>query len=354
MYLPILGSHRCRRPFTHMEITTDGGVYLCCSGWQPVEVGNVLATDPVEIWTAPAAAAIRTAVWAGDLRACRQCPRVENSAPPLERIDAASAPEVGRVGLLNLAYDRTCNLSCPSCRRKTVIHNSGPEYDTAVAITQRIRGLLAITDTVVLTGSGDAMASRVYRDLLRSLDPSDFPGLNIRLHTNGILLPSSWYGLGPIVSSIGEIYLSIDAATPDTYAENRRGAIWSELETALHFIATLRDTVKKLVLMFTIQANNWREIPGFIDLAVTSGADGVEFLPLQNWGTFSYWEYAARAVHLPEHADYADFSALAAGLVGRTGLPVDWGGVAPSRQRRGSPQRRKFDVAFRDLGKQAP
>jgi hypothetical protein len=61
------------------------------------------------------------------------------------------------------------------------------------------------------------------------------------------------------------------------------------------FIASLRrdGPVQTLQLSFVVQANNWREMPEFVDPAARFGADRVLFSGLRDWSTFSGDEHAA-------------------------------------------------------------
>jgi hypothetical protein len=55
-----------------------------------------------------------------------------------------------------------------------------------------------------------------------------------------------------------------------------------------------------------LQANNFREMVEFSEKAFACGAQA-EFMQLNNWGTFTDAEYAARAVHLPEHPNHEEY-----------------------------------------------
>jgi MoaA/NifB/PqqE/SkfB family radical SAM enzyme len=103
--------------------------------------------------------------------------------------------------------------------------------------------------------------------------------------------------------------ISIDAATPATYAENRRGGEFDILLERLEFIARLRreGPLEWFGINMTVQANNFREMTAFAALGRRFGADVVSFAQITNWGTFSAEEFAARAVHKPEHPEHAEF-----------------------------------------------
>ena len=55
----------------------------------------------------------------------------------------------------------------------------------------------------------------------------------------------------------------------------------------------------------TVQANNYKEMPAFLELGRRHKCDRVSLHKILDWGSFSPEEYAARAVQLPNHPDHA-------------------------------------------------
>jgi hypothetical protein len=106
--------------------------------------------------------------------------------------------------------------------------------------------------------------------------------------------------------------ISIDAARPDTYAENRRGGDFETLLARLAFIADLRRNgpLELLEIHMTVQLNNFEEMPEFVELGRRHACDRVTFHQMVDWNTFSPEEYAARAVHLPKHPRHGAFLAM--------------------------------------------
>jgi len=151
--------------------------------------------------------------------------------------------------------------------------------------------------------------------LLRRLRGEDYPHLKIALHTNGLLFSEeNWAAMASVQSLIHSVEVSVDAATARTYELNRRGGDWDRLLERLAFIRTLREQgrFKYWKLSFVVQANNWREMAGFVELGRHFGTDAVQFTPLASWGTFHAVEFARRAVHLPGHPEHENFMAALA------------------------------------------
>src|SRR4051812_31942547 len=314
----------CAKPFRHLEVVEGGDVYLCCPGWLPTSVGNVWRESVTALWNGEKAQEIRRSILDDSFRYCTACPflktvtgcvrHADEVDDPIDRaILADDAVTVGGPHLVNLAYDRTCNLSCPSCRTDLVVAN-GRSFDALEAMQERVleNDLLAEIEWLYLTGSGDPFASRLYRDLLRSIDPARYPRLKVRLHTNALLFTAqAWADLGSIRARVYDVEVSIDAASAATYAINRRGGRWETLIDNLGFVASLRGSgpVRCLQLSFVVQSNNWREMPAFVELGDRFRADRIFFSAIRNWGTFTEAEFSRRAVHLPVHPEHAAFVA---------------------------------------------
>ena len=167
-------------------------------------------------------------------------------------------------------------------------------------------GILEHTDKVYVTGAGDPLTpTSIYWDFLRNLTmlaPHNTP--SVILHTNGLLLDSQrWDLLGDTRPLVTQINVSLDAASSETYKTNRGGS-WAKLMDNLRFASALK---RDLVLFFVVQANNYREFPGFVRIANELGAASAELLGLQNWGTYSPEEYRVRAVHRKGHPEHEDF-----------------------------------------------
>ena len=156
--------------------------------------------------------------------------------------------------------------------------------------------LLADARMLYITGSGDPFGSPFFRRWLQTMSRSAMPKLErIHLHTNGLLWTKR------IWESIPERHtradpgatISIDAATPQTYAVNRRGGDFETLLERLAFIGESKRTgpLEYLEIHMTVQANNYKEMPQFLELGRRHHCDRVSFHQLLDWGTFSPREY---------------------------------------------------------------
>ena len=327
----------CRKPFEHFEIHGDGKVSLCCYSWLPFWAGEVNKTTSVkEVFNSDITKDIRRGIHDGSFRHCDHelCPLIQGGL--LENKEDVKGPRMKKIveeGLVddldpdfyNLCYDESCNLSCPSCRVNKIQHTQGPIYDKKIEIqTQIIKEIFDKPHdrncTVNITGSGDPFGSKIFRDLLFSIDGKNFPRVNINLQTNGVMFtPRYWDKMEKIHNNINTVIVSFDAATSETYSKVRRGGNWEILQKNMEFISSLRKEgkVRSLRIDFVMQLLNYKEAPGAVILAKKYNADYMFFSRIINWGTFSDQEFNQQAIWDHKHPEHADFlSIMQDGLMG--------------------------------------
>jgi MoaA/NifB/PqqE/SkfB family radical SAM enzyme len=206
---------------------------------------------------------------------------------------------------INCSYDRSCNLSCPSCRTAIIMETDREKEILAIQHKLETEAL-PTARLLYVTGSGDPFGSPYFRRWLQTMRLEQMPQLEIiHLHSNGLLWnPRMWASVPAHVQRLVKYAdISIDAATAETYAVNRRGGDFAVLLRNLQFIAELRANgpLTWFGINMVVQANNFREMPAFVALGKRLGVDTVAFHRLVNWGTFSHAEYARRAVHEADH-----------------------------------------------------
>ncbi|WP_053979392.1 SPASM domain-containing protein [Marinagarivorans algicola] len=321
----------CTKPFEWLEVFNqpEGELYLCCSGWLPKSIGNIHNHDAKTLWHSAVASDIRQSVIDGSFRYCSAefCPYLaEPNAPesPIKYVDdiqlaeyqlAVNQPELfmSAPKTMNCAYDRSCNLACPSCRDE-VMQASSHERQAYDALIGRVLDVFADDlGTLYVTGSGDPFASRHYWQLLTSDIVSRYPKLSYRLHTNAILFTERrWQKIASLHPKIELIEVSIDGGTASSYEQNRYPAKWAVLLERMAFVARIRRQLPHIVLKINcvVQANNWRDMKALVALAKSWGVDILKFSKINNWGTYSPAEYQRVCVHQTDHPDNAAFMAM--------------------------------------------
>lgn len=311
----------CTKPFEWYEMAWNKGVYLCCPGWLNKPIANATLDDPENIWASKNAKIIRTSVIDGSFRYCNaeHCPHLINKTFPVKYVNEEEHKALeqrieninhddNKPGYLNFSYDRSCNLSCPSCRNEIVIasKNEREQYRDLASKTLAAFGDKA--KELYITGSGDPFSSRHFWELLTGDELTKYPDLAMRIHTNGQLCtPNRWEMIRHVEDKISTLEISVDGASAETYSLNRTPGDWDVLCSNMEFVSELRkaNRVKRLQLDFVVQNNNFLEMARFVEYAKSWNADVVYFSVLNNWGTFSNEEYLERAVHNPAHKNHA-------------------------------------------------
>ena len=336
-----LADRVCSAPFEQIETRTDGAVHFCCSGWQPVPIGNI-ADGTAAMWNSDRAQEIRRSVLDGDFTHCSRwhCPAIAGRRLP-RRGDAAKKTgafaqvvreHATRVEAMPsrviLSHDRSCNISCPSCRDHLILLDHARSAALDALFEKSLRPLLSDARRIKVTGSGDPFGSRHFRKVLRRI-ASERRGRRLQLHTNGLLFDRrAWDDLG-LEDQVDLVWISIDAARPDTYAVLRRGGDFRVLLRNLEFLGGLRRRggFNSLRLDFVVQAANYLEMGAFVDLTRRVGADGVYFLRLRNWGHIPVAEFREMDVCDQRHRGHHRLLAQLAGTKLR-GADVNIGSLA--------------------------
>ena len=341
----------CPNPFKQVDLEESGVTFTCCSSWLPTPMGNLNHASLEEMWNGQAMQQIRESIFDGSFRYCRhdRCPRIQNdSLPTLD--EARKDPLFTKViderqtrldhlpVFINMVNDRSCNLYCPSCRTERINHTEGAVYEETARLQDKLlkpylEGGGDQHFVLSITGSGDPFASRVYRELLYSLDGSKYPNMRIALQTNGVLLtPRNWERMKGVHENIISIIFSFDAATEETYAITRRGGHWPTLLENAKRMGELRaeGLYPHLRFDFVVQKENFREMPEFVRMSRDLGADRAYFSRLIDWGTWPKDRFLDQCVWEPGHPENGEFNEVMADPVFDDPF-VDLGNVTPLR-----------------------
>ena len=324
----------CHRPFSSLVTNKEGeeaALAPCCVSWLKkdgvVRRYRALGVEDISrYWTSDAMMEMRASVLDGTYRYCdkEQCPFLF-SGNFREAVYTTARGDYSRDFPLVLQYglDSSCNLYCPSCRTERV--TSDPQAGYGLDLEEVLaRGLRVLS----ANGSGEFFMNPSLLKMARTFRADKFPKLSeFCLITNGQLLtPRMWESLSEdFRGKVGSISISLDASSPDVYEKVRRGGHFS---VVLSNLGHLRSLVKEgklceFSLGFVLCDKNFRDLPGFIDLAYRLGACLIHVSPIQDWGSMSPPEYAQAAVHLqghPEHDEYLAVLAEASSRRKRYGL----------------------------------
>jgi radical SAM protein with 4Fe4S-binding SPASM domain len=323
----------CRRAFDHAQLLDNGEVSPCCPPWvNHYSLGNINKQSYEEIWNGEKAQKFRESILDGSYKYCnaKSCPHLKSKTHCVGTIEDHERGHVHKDIMEDMSkektiiehgphevqfcYDRSCNLSCPSCRRD-VIMVSGEKKQELLDMQAKFKEyFLRDADRFTVTSSGDPFASPIFRKLLQTLKRSDAPNIrHINIMTNGLLLKKHWHTLSDYSKEkIEYVSVSIDASTPETYAINRRGGDWDLLHENLKFIQRLKLNKKILEFQasFVVQDNNFREIKDFVLMCEGYGITHIQLQIIEpdfirDLGYGDYLEeWIQKAVHEKEHPNH--------------------------------------------------
>ncbi|MFN8321370.1 MAG: SPASM domain-containing protein [Chitinophagales bacterium] len=267
----------CKLPFSRISIDDDGNVWpACCPDWVQFPMGNIFKQEWEEIWYGEAATKLRESMFDGSLRYCKKdwCPNIADAESGIENyhvIPHKNSPSTWQKKPpvhVNMNYDMTCNLKCPSCRSE-LIHYRGAQLEKVERLQQYVETkILPDVETIALTGVGDPFMSSVLRNFLIHFDSKKYPGIKtIHLHTNGQLFDEAMYHKMKGIHHLNiSTDISIDAASAEVYDKVRPPGNWNRLMKNLQFIKHL-DNLVLLGISMVVQQDNYRQMMDFIELA---------------------------------------------------------------------------------------
>jgi hypothetical protein len=315
----------CHEPFKRFDIGPSGDVLACCGHWLPTPIGNVLNQDTGDILNSVRAQKIRASMLDGSYKYCNhlECAlMIRDVLPEKEKVEdevLRAAIEDGELKIpkaseILFAFDQTCNLSCPSCRRAQIVEAPILTSAKTVAIEQKLVPLLKDLKVLHINPAGEAFASKPSRRVLELVNREMCPELQIEIISNGMLLNErEWEKFPNLVGMVRKIRISTDAATKPTFERLRRLANWETFVDNMNFLGRLRKegVVPNLAFSFTYQFDNFREMIPFVDFVKGFNGDIVIFERLQNLGAFTWEEFRERAVHLSGHPLRGEFLEIA-------------------------------------------
>ena len=309
----------CPVPFHRFDIGPDGGVLVCCGHWLPTSIGNILEHPVDAILNSPKAQKIRQSVNDGSYKYCNhlECAAMINDALPARNEikkpwyarAAAGDYTVEGVDVLLFAFDQTCNLSCPSCRRERIVEKVSTSIEKARAVEEKLVPLLPSVRVLHINPAGELFASKPSRKLLELINDEHCPDLRLDIISNGTLFDEEeWNKFPGIHNKIRSIRISVDAARKETFETLRRLGKYEPFVENMRFLRHLRTSgvIPQLKYSFTYQLDNFREMREFVAFCDEMHADFAQFERLQNIA-FTHEEYRRKAVHYPDHPLYDEF-----------------------------------------------
>ncbi len=291
----------CTLPWTRLEVSQGGGIGPCCIEYQAERFAAVppLATA---LWNGPAMQAFRRAMQPGPETpsTCRAtCPVLVGQSQRAADVRLRGGPRValdsqiaaiedmlaGRLEVRGapltvcLATTSFCNydcLMCP-CGEEGKLEDQLPE-----AFYADLQTLLPGVQVLDANG-GEPLASPTFRDFLTTLDAKNLSQLQVNLVTNGsYLAPKLLDKLARV--PFGNITLSLNAATPESYLLVNRGLPYERVRAHLDDLLARQKAGMRgeLTYSMVILKQNFHEIEAFAELALQDGVHLRYMLPFRN------------------------------------------------------------------------
>jgi MoaA/NifB/PqqE/SkfB family radical SAM enzyme len=211
-----------------------------------------------------------------------------------------------RIEHLRLAIDESCNLRCPSCRKKMIFHKDGSAYRLGIRLADRINDWLHTYQHPVqvhIGSDGDPFASQVYRHFMAQTPERE--NIKYSILTNGLMFKEFHTRVPNVIRNLNELGVSIDGATKHTYEKLRLGGRWEKILEALECMAEQKQRHGfRFILHYVVQKDNFHEMQEIIDLGEQYNADRVWLNRIEDWGTMDdfstqdIWETTDYNVHL--------------------------------------------------------
>lgn len=287
-------TNTCNVPWNTVSIDVKGRVFICsCDGHVPFPVGHILDFNTFEdIFDSPAAQKIQLAVKNKTFDYCAVdfCGiRGSEFVYPENRIK------------VNILFDISCNIQCPSCRERKIFVNDPGMINSKLKLGNRVAQWIQNTNknVVVEFAGGEPLASLVYSKLFDQY--AEFSNVEFIIKTNGLLIRNNVNLIKTLQSRVS-FSISIDAASKDTYEQKTRvGGKWEHLIEGLKIIKELGLVAQG---NFVIQKSNLHEVLSFVTLCQQYNLTP-SFLMLQDWGTWH--DYYEHCVHFPDSELYNEF-----------------------------------------------
>jgi sulfatase maturation enzyme AslB (radical SAM superfamily) len=345
----LLKDRFCSKPFEFAALNPSNiGALQCC--WLTKSMGVIDENVSIQdVWNSESAQDVRNSIHDGSFRYCMKelCPHIHNGELPFKNyVDDPKLKRIieGKITKLDdgpqvfqFNQDRTCNLSCPSCRTELILETSGAQYESMLKTLN-----LSITDEALkntreisLTGSGDPFASKIYRDFLISLDGARYPHLEINLYTNGVLFDQDmWAKMHKIQKNISHVRVSLDGISEDVYNNTRRGGNLARVKKNIAFLAELLSEgfFKDLILCFVVQKMNYLDMIAFVEFAKNFPGVKVHFQKIYNWGTYSPKKFILHDICDERNPDFDIFLSILKDPILSDPI-VDLGNIIPFREK---------------------
>ena len=258
----------CPRLWHEVYIDQNGRVYSCCHN-RPAVLGSIREQPLTDIVNAPAIRHHRRRSLRGRLGCYRHCTLLSSTEraaePPPGLGDGIAYADLERLKVL---IGEGCNIDCLMCWQ-----------DSASREVINLDSLIGNVDLSPFRGveiqGGEPLfipEAKTYFEHVAAR------GVPISLLTNGTIMTPEW--ADRIARHSEFIYISLNAATPETHELVNRGSEWSRVMKSLERLRSARKAAGSQLEIrahMTIVRQNIHEVPDFISSFGDLGFDAADF-----------------------------------------------------------------------------
>lgn len=306
----------CSVAFTDILINQDGEIYGCgCQDWVKKSLGNILDCNSKDNFNKllDNNSDFKKSIIENNYKFCNafKCFFLQKNMLK-KTLEFPFVQDIGNLKIkqLYLQIDESCNLECPTCRNKKIIHKNNKKTEKIKHILQNINEFLVSEHNEILirlNGNGELFASHEILPWLLNFNFNKFNKIKFFFHSNGTLLHKHENFLYSISKNLFGFEISIDAATKETYSVVRKNGSWENLLKGLDIIKNLQEDNKDLSfnLSFVVSDKNYHEMENFINFSQKFNAN-VIFYKINQWNmkndNFNYLN-----IFSPSHPNHNDF-----------------------------------------------
>lgn len=270
----------CVAPWLSLEFGPDGLAYGCCSS-HLYPLGDLRRERLSDIWNGARTEVLRDALRQWDLTlACGSCrwhlehERMDPVAAVYDRYPATEAPT--KPHMMLFALSNRCNLACVMCNgdlsSRIRAEDGRPPLESPYGddFFHDLESLLVDLQLAKFLGGEPFLVPEHHRvwDLLVQVGAT--PRLDVT--TNGTVWTDRVEQL--LDQFRVDISISVDAATPETYAAVRRGGDFANLLRNLdRFHAAAHERGTSFHLSYCLMEANWHEMFPFLTMAEGYGTE---------------------------------------------------------------------------------
>ncbi len=303
----------CIIPFKRLTVEYDGNVSFCCPAYNNnYFIGNIFKDEFEDMWFGQKAQEFRKSILDGSYKYCN----LDICASYLNN----DTTEVVYPKFVNLNYSRACNVRCITCRDKILTDDN----DYLDKFMDKFLKICSNVEVFYLIGGGEVFVSNHFKKLVNLL-VKQTPNVKFILHTNGLLCDEKHIKDFGFDGRIRDIYVSVHAATKNTYEKIVRGGRWNQLQKNLKYLSDLKKggKISKFYLMFVLHSLNYQDMPKFVKMANKLGAEA-HFCRFRNWCVPEMCrDYDKYTCWDPKHKDYKKFLKVLAKLKNMEGYILD-------------------------------